>query len=69
MPTATVKPFAVGDRVRIVGSHSWNGRTGEITRTFESNSLGARDLKWIVAVDDTWNEAAVADSDIRHMRR
>lgn len=63
------KPFAVGDRVRIVGSHSWSGRSGEITRPFESASPGARDLKWIVAVDGTWNDAAVAESDIRHARR
>jgi hypothetical protein len=60
------KPFAIGDRVRITGSHPWSGKSGEITGPF--TSAAAPDLKWTVAVDGSWSGAAVAESDIRHTR-
>jgi hypothetical protein len=57
------KPFAVGDRVRIVGKHHpWQGHAGEISGPFESRSVP--DLKWTVALD-FGTEAAVSESDIR----
>lgn len=57
------KPFALDDRVLIVGSHPWRGHTGTITEAFRSRS--APDLRWVVSLDDGWSTAAVAD---RHLR-
>ena len=60
----TIPGFAIGDRVRIVGAHPWRGHAGTITEPFESPS--APDLKWKVALDGGWCDAAVAERDIRH---
>lgn len=57
--------FAVGDRVRITGSHPWSGHAGEISGPFESAS--APDLRWTVALDDGWSSAAVSESEIRRV--
>jgi hypothetical protein len=58
---------AVGDRVLITGrDHPWKGHTGTISGPFETDK--DLDLKWVVALDDGWSTAAVAENDIRRVR-
>lgn len=57
-------PFKPGDRVRITSrGHPWHGHTGTISAPFSSDK--APDLKWTVAIDGAWGDAAVSESDIR----
>ena len=59
--------FKPGDRVRITGrGHPWRGHTGTISELFSSAS--DPDLKWRVSLESTWGDAAVAESEIRHVR-
>lgn len=56
--------WAVGDHVRIVSrEHPWYGSTGTISAPFSSPSDSG--LKWTVALDAAWGDAAVAENEIR----
>lgn len=60
-------PFKPGDRVRIASrDHPWHGHAGVITGPFESAS--APDLRWTVALDGNWADAAVSEGEIRRAR-
>ncbi len=58
--------FAVGDKVRILESHGFDGKTGVIIKDGGLQNLGFRKLgedkyntwlqQWIVKLDDTGNE-------------
>jgi hypothetical protein len=60
--------WAVGDHVRIVNrEHPWYGSTGTISAPFSSPSDPG--LKWTVALDAVWGDAAVAENEIRRADR
>lgn len=64
-PDSSRRPFAVGDRVMIVGPHLWCGHTGTISGPFRAD--GAPDLVWAVNLETSWGDAAVSERDIRHV--